>query len=398
MATNIRKASEARMINVSISLGDGYVKQNGEASVYIITYLKGKKIKFNTGISIHLDHWDPGANRIKSTVKGAKDYNLIIANCISRINDIFVRFRLQHVEITPQVLKKEYHNPTRFIDFYTFMESAIKEREGELTVSSMVQHRAVMFKLKEFKPQLSFAEVDADFLKKFNRWMINTRKNSQNTRHNTFKTLKAYFNIAIDKKIITSNPLNKLPFSRETTNPVWLTEAELKGLISLYEQNYVPAAHQRALRHFLFSCFTGLRISDVKNLQITDIIGDTIVLIPYKTKNRNSKTAKIPLTRYAKKLIKDESPHRVRGPVFYMLSEQKTREYLKQAVAVKKINKNISFHSGRHTFATLFLRKTKNIIALQKLLGHSRVTETMIYTHILTEEIEDEMKNAFGCF
>ncbi len=233
-----------------------------------------------------------------------------------------------------------------------------------------------------------FSEIDQDFIKKFNRWLITEKKNSTNTRHNAFKILKAYGNIAVDKKIINENPFRKLPVSRTATDPVWLTEEELTSLVKLYDRHWLPPTLQFVLRHFLFSCFTGLRVSDVKALKAEDIIVDHIVIIPKKLQNNHAKTVRIPLCQYAKKLINDEAPFRIHGQIFNMISEQKTRVYLKDIVKVVKITKNVTFHSGRHTFATLFLKKTHNILALQKLLGHSRIEMTMIYSHILGEEIE----------
>ena len=66
--------------------------------------------------------------------------------------------------------------------------------------------------------------------------------------------------------------------------------------------------------------------------------------------------------------------------------------HLKTIYESINFDKHISFHSARHNFATLFLRNTKNLAVLQKLLGHTNITETMIYAHVLTEDIENEMK------
>lgn len=384
------------MINLTVSLGDGYIKSNGEATVYVIARVQRKKIKFNTGISILPEDWDTESNRIRGSSSQVKDYNLVISSVISRLNEIFVKYRLQNRELTPNLLRKEYKTPTSFTDFHSFMKSAINERKGELTESSIKQHHATLSKLKEYAPVLHFSEIDEEFIKKFNRWMINKKKNSQNTRHNAFKNLKAYMNIAVERKLMESNPLKKLPVNRTNVDPVWLSEDEISSLVTLYKKKFLPPSHQKALRHFLFSCMTGLRISDVKRVQMEDIIGNRLVIIPEKTRNRNAKTVKIPLTGFARQLIKDESPHRVRGNIFEMFSEYRTNVFLKEIMPVAKINKKVSFHTARHSFASYFLKRTKNIKALQELLGHSRLSETMIYSHILAEELDNEMDIAFG--
>ncbi len=91
-------------------------------------------------------------------------------------------------------------------------------------------------------------------------------------------------------------------------------------------------------------------------------------------------------------LINDESPHRLRGHIFNLFADQTINKQLKEIMKVGEINKNVTFHTGRHTFATIFLSKTKNLGALKQLLGHSSINETMIYAHILTEDIEKEMQ------
>lgn len=84
--------------------------------------------------------------------------------------------------------------------------------------------------------------------------------------------------------------------------------------------------------------------------------------------------------------------------LWYIFTEQTMRKRIKEIVKVEKIQKDLSLHTGRHTFATMFLKKTRNIAALQKLLGHTKIEMTMVYAHILTEDIEEEILNAFGDF
>ena len=68
------------------------------------------------------------------------------------------------------------------------------------------------------------------------------------------------------------------------------------------------------------------------------------------------------------------------------------REYIKLVAKVCEIDKDISFHCARHTFATIFLRNTKDLASLQKILGHSNIQETMIYAHTMTEDVQKAMK------
>ena len=77
---------------------------------------------------------------------------------------------------------------------------------------------------------------------------------------------------------------------------------------------------------------------------------------------------------------------RKKGPVFEkLLPDQTMNRYLKEIAAIAGIGKAITHKVGRHTFATLYLRKTKDIAALKEILGHSNISETLIYAHVLEE-------------
>lgn len=385
--------------SIKINMGDGYIKETGESSIYAVVYINRKRVKFNTGVSVDPTFFDSFSGQIMNTHPRYSDFNLLINDVRSRLTEIFIRYRLQHAPLSPGRLRKEFKNRNTSLDFYKFLESTIQERIPELSYSSIKQHNVLLSKLREYRPALTFAEIDQEFLMKFNRWMISVKKNSVNTRYNNFKNLKVYLNIARRQGIITINPMDSYsPVRKVQPERYFLTEDQVRGLKALYEKQVLSANDQRILRHFLFMCFTGLRISDLLAIHMEDVVKDMLVFTAYKTRERKPAATKIPLCRFAMQLIKDECPNRLYGPVFNCFAEQTMRRRIKEIVKVAGIHMDLSLHAGRHTFATLFLKKTKNIAALQKLLGHTKIEQTMVYAHILTEDIENEMQKAFSHF
>jgi integrase len=378
------------MGKLTIYLNENYTKKDGTAAVYIYTYLLKEKIWFKTGVSVDPEKWDPKKNRIKGSTKEIKDDNLIIESCKSRINDIFVRYRLQHKELTPDLLKKEYKTPSTYIDFYDFFTTQIKEQKNVLTENTIRMHESVLKKMKDFKPVLMFSEISVEFVNNYRRYLKITLKNNENTIQKNLAIIKAYLNIAIRKKVINANPFEYISIKRITADRVFLDDAELNKFIELYKKRLLNPGLQKVLRHFLFSCFTGLRLSDLKRIQHQDIINNTLIFAPKKTK---SKIVRIPLTKPALKLIKDENHLRSHGIIFETFADQVMNRHLKTIYESIDFERHISFHSARHTFATIFLRKTKNLAVLQKLLGHTNITETMTYAHVLTEDLTKEMKS-----
>ncbi|MCD6347034.1 MAG: site-specific integrase [Bacteroidales bacterium] len=384
--------AKVKLPRVITSLDTSYTNKDEKHPIYLLVYLQGKRVRFHTGINVSKTEWDDSKKLIIKSHPDAGDYNLIISQARAKISNILVKYRLHDKEVSPSLLKEEYERPSTAFDFIEWLERAIEERRGEVTDTSIRQFRGHMLKLKEYRKTLSFSELNEDFFHGFNRYMKTTLKNHQNTRFNTLKTLRTFINIAKRKGIVEYNPLDRMPTKRVQTDRVFLSEEEFEKLLELYRHQSLPEKYQRTLRQFLFSCFTGLRISDIPRIRMEDIIANTLILIPLKTKNTAAKTIRIPLPAPAIELIKDESPNRLQGPIFNCFSEQKMREFLKDILKVAKIYKNANFHSGRHTFATIFLRRSKNLAALQRLLGHSNINQTMVYAHILTEDIETEMK------
>lgn len=367
-------------------------RKNGECAVYILVHLGYKSLKFNTGVSSHPNDWDLKKLRIKGNSKEVNDDNLVIDECLARMNDIFVRYRLQHAHLTPELLKNEWKNPARRIDFYSFFEEALKERKKELAPGTYRQHNSVMNVMKEFRGRLAFSEIDGDFIMRFQRWMKTKRGSKINTVHTKMKVFRAYLNIAVRKGIIQENPFDRVKIKKAKANRVFLTSEELKTLWDYYNEPKIKSSKQKILRHFLFMCFTGVRISDLKALTPQNIIGDMLVFNASKTKGIKLEVTRVPLNKYAKQLIDHENNTETKW-LFNTISEQKMNTYIKEVVKEAGIDKEVTNHSGRHTFATLWLAKTRDLAQLRVLLGHSNIADTMTYVHVQTSELHKRMKN-----
>lgn len=381
------------MATVKTFINKSYVRSDGACRIYILIELRGKKIKFDTGITSPPEKFDQKNQRIKGSTKQVKDDNLVIRKCMGRVNDIFVRYRLLNRDLTPDLLKNEYKNPARFLDFYKFMQEEIEKRKGDLAPSSLKQHKACLQKMKEFKNELAFSELSIEFIQDFRRFLKIKKKNNQNTIFNNLKNLRTYINIAVNLEIILKNPFDAYKLKKPGNSLVYLSTTELKLLVKYYNNYTLPDNYQKVLRAYLFCCFTGLRISDVIRCSHDWIVGDFLIYTPQKSSNLNNKTIKIPLCNMAKRLIGESGTSS--GTVFLLFAEQTMRDRIKQIVVRAGINKDINWHTSRHTFASVFLETTRDVVTLQQFLGHSRIQDTMIYVHV-TEGVKQERIKEFG--
>ena len=122
----------------------------GQVAVYVMVHVDYKTLKFKTGVSCMASAWDDKTRRIKGNSKEIKDDNLVIEQCLARLNDIAVRYRLQNIHLSAELLKNEWKNPARRIDFYKFFDEAIAERKNDLAHNTVKSHKSAIEIMKIF--------------------------------------------------------------------------------------------------------------------------------------------------------------------------------------------------------------------------------------------------------
>jgi site-specific recombinase XerC len=196
--------------------------------------------------------------------------------------------------------------------------------------------------------------------------------------------LKAALNIAIKEKILTVNPAQDISIDKENTHTENLTIEEIR---KLYES---PCMSDQTKRAFIFSCFTGLRISDIKKLT-WDEIRDNHLL--YKSK-KTKKYEKMKIHSRALKILEEQRVYQKQNNplserVFKLVSDNHTNKHIKKWAIDAGLSKKVTWHVGRHTFATLNLTSGNDIFTTSKLLGHEDVKVTQIYAK-LNDSKKDE--------
>jgi integrase len=216
-----------------------------------------------------------------------------------------------------------------------------------------------MNKLKGYKDDLTFEDVTVDFIREYSVYLKKTLGNRDTTTNKNLTTIKIYVNDAVKRGYMSANPFEDIRIKRQRVVPVdYLTEAELTKLTDLYSEKSLPDNLQKALGFFLFMCFTSLHIGDAKQVKMEHITNSTLTY--YRKKNRNSKPEPIfiPLSKPAKKIIKQEAGFRVKGLLFDgMYPDQRINKFLKRIAEKVGIDKKVSAKTGRHTFATIYLRR-----------------------------------------
>lgn len=234
-----------------------------------------------------------------------------------------------------------------------------------------------------------------DIDKKFCLGFMGYLKNEYKTRTGApLKTtsMVSYINIfntalnaARKKELITHNPFADIDKDEKikgnAPQRAYLTADELKRLIE------TDCPHPVIKQAFLFSCFCGLRVSDVKALKWRNVVTDGNQTRVDITVQKTKKALNIPLPKAAVNYLPDRETANDGQPVFGLPSIDAITKNLKRWAKAANISKNVTFHTARHTFATLLLTKDVNLAFIQKLLGHSRIQTTQIYADIIDNKL-----------
>jgi integrase/recombinase XerD len=365
----------------------------GKSPLYLRTYLNGTYVHIALNIEIEPANWNKDEMRITAG-DGKKEKNLIIKEALGRAADILLRYKVNKQDITKDLFLKEFKNPTVLTDFYEFMRDQILARH-DLADSSKRLQLSIVNKIKAFRDKLLIVELDYNFLQAYNKHLMKLGQKT-NTIHKDMKVIKTYINRAIKLDLVKKNPFNYFKAKLNKTYPTFLTQEEKDNLVELYKNNTLHQTLHNTLRQFLFCCYTGLRVSDLKNITWDQIQDNVLKFQPIKSKNVNAMRLEIQLPIFAQKLLEDQRQHSQTGIIFQELVERRLNIYIKEIAKLLNLKKSLSMHVARHTFATLFLRQCKaanGLLLLQKIMGHSSLRTTEVYLHTIENDIHDAMRD-----
>ena len=376
------KLGRLSIITARVRLSDYRRSTDGKSQIYLDCHLRNKRKRFLIGVWVHPDSWSITTERVKGRSADARDANLIIQQELARLNEIVLKYRFANKPLDLNTLAAEFRQPVKTDLFIDFCRAHLKARKHMLQPGTYRHHRCTLDKWADWNAKLTLPEITHEVLSAFREHLIKSGL-KYNTVVGQIRRINIYINEAIRTGLITSNPLNKfktgsyVPGDRDALNA-----SEVQRLIRLQQSEWLNPNQQLSLRQFLFSCYSGLRISDILNLQADQLVDNVLIIIPKKTKRFN-KIIRVPLPDAAIDLVYSKNPG---SPLFPRLSQQKINDHLKEIARVANIRKRLTFHVARHTFASNFLEAGGHVEVLQQLLGHSNLRETMIYVHINQEQ------------
>lgn len=359
------------------------LNRNGMALVQIEAYLSRKKMYFSTKVYLKPEQWDAKRRMVKNH-PNANGLNRMLYEHIASIEQAELVLWQQGKPMSLGLLKNSIEKPETnnrsFISFYKdeVASSTLKE-------STKLNHLSTLELLQEFKKNVFFSDLTFDFVSSFDNY-LQSKGYHLNTIAKHMKHLKRFINVAINKEYmdIQKYAFRKYKIKTIEGRHTHLSPEELQKLEQVeLEEKFEKL--QKTKDAFLFCCYAGLRYSDFVNLSPANIIEyhkETWLI--YKSVKTGIEV-RIPLYL----LFEGKGIHILQrykndlSSFFNLKDNSNINKDLHMLAKLAKIDKRISFHTARHTNATLLLYNGANITTVQKLLGHKSVKTTQVYANIM---------------
>lgn len=356
-------------------------------------------MKTNIKIVLNTQRPDSKGNypvRIRTTIKGHVSYyptgmmctkgqlvdGVIVGHHLKTLMNVKLRKQISQIETDLLEQSITGENVTRLkkntdLKFSEYAKKKINQWKGSQAKSTIIHKNSYLTKVNTFNPNLKLNSINKDVLIKFEDY-CRDKGNKPNTIWGASKFIKTVLNAAFIDGVISSNRIKGFKGVRYS-DPLRtiLNEDEIKLIEDFADNKLNPLKLRDVASWFVFGCYTGLRFSDMARFK--GFVNDRVLLKTAKTGEVVSIVAtdkiKVAYARIEKSMI----------------SNQKFNDFLKTICASLGIEKRVTAHLSRHSFAVAYLQRGGRIEVLSKILGHGAIKTTSIYAKLSNLTIDAEM-------
>lgn len=391
-------------ISVLFYVKKSKAKNHLQVPVYLRITVNGKRSEFSTGKTVDVSKWSSQMNRLKGYSEEARSTNKYFDILISRILEIERNLVLsgEYFDATDvkNILTGKKETERYLIPIFQEHNNKMEKLIGkEYALATLKNYRTCISHLKHFlwsfykKPDINIKKIEHSFMNDFDFFLRTVAKcnNNSTVKHtkNLGKILKiCYHNNWIEKDLVM---YYKGKFNEVTAN--FLTEEEIKNMCN---KNFVGKGLNLVRDIFIFSCYTGLAYIDIYNLTKDHIsMGIDGNLWIMTNRQKTNTVSNIPLLSVPEEIIRKYENHPIAlqsEKLLPVYTNQKINEYLKTIADNCEINKKLTFHVARHTFATtITLGNNVSMESVSKMLGHKSIKTTQHYAKILDKKVSGDM-------
>lgn len=364
------------------------LNKQGTALVQVEASLNQRKVYFKTNVYLHPEHWDKRTSQIIVHPQ-ADDLNSMLFEFVLYLQGIELALWKRGVPATLSLLKDamKKNRPVN-VTFPVFAKEYVTHSDRRESTKENLYTTITV--LQEFRPGLDFKDITYTFLKDFEVY-LREKGNGINTVAKHLRQLRTLVNEAINQGYIHADayPFRKFKIKQEKGRHEFLTPDELKKLENL-------EVSDRKLRHvldaFLFCCYVGLRFSDFCQLSPANFIKVNGKKWLHFKSIKTGIELRLPLHLLFEGKALSILDRYCITEFASLGSNSEVNKALSAIAGMARIKKHITYQSARHTCATLLIHQGVPITTVQRLLGHTSVKTTEIYSEILSSTIVRDLK------
>lgn len=379
------------------------VNKDGTCSIMIRITVDGEYERINSTLSVDPKIWDAKACKANGRSSKIAEFNKRIEDIRHVLQDHYYDILNRHGYVTAEMVKNAFTGVTAkeesLVPLYlqhledTKKLVGLSKADPTYRKYERMYRRVVEFMKKKYNiTDIPLREIKLSFITDLEFFLRTEYKYSQNTTYKCMKFFKQVINKGIRAGLIFVDPFNGYKISCERVDRGFLTEDELTKMMS---KEFGSKRLEQVRDIFIFACFTGLAYIDLANLRVDNIqkmFDGRLWIVTHRQKTNTKVT--VPLLPPALKILKKYEGKYLDGQLLPIITNQKLNCYLKEIADICGIEKNLTFHLARHTFATtMTLGKGVPIESVSKMLGHTNIQTTQIYARITNEKISRDMEN-----
>ena len=378
---------------------------DGLFPIYVRLTVDGKRLEYSTKKFIDQSKWSSESSRMKGNSEEARSINRLLDFTRNRINEIQFEILKEGKPLTIEefknILQGTKERTRTLIPIFQDHNSKIKALIGkEYAPGTLERYETSLRHTKEFLlwkynvSDIDITKIDHAFVTDYEFYLRTVRNCANNTAVKYIKNFNKIIKLCLANHWLDKNPFANYKSKVKEVERVYLSEEELHDIVN---KNFGTERLSLVRDIFIFSCFTGLAYIDVKNLTKSHIsIGIDGGKWIFTHRQKTESASKIPILPVTQMIIDKYENHPLsvnQNKLLPILSNQKMNAYLKEIAGVCNIDKELTFHIARHTFATtVTLTNGVPIESVSKMLGHKNLRTTQHYAKVLDKKVSEDMK------
>ncbi|RTY79650.1 site-specific integrase [Flavobacterium sp. LS1P28] len=391
-------------IKILFLIAKSRLNQSGKCSIRCrITYSQ-ERYEFATGFFINPNHWFSKLQQAKPPNEENTFVNAQLSLIKSKINQAFLYLQVNSPDFTIDKLMSQYKGvpfkkEVGLIEVYKLYLVRIKKLVNiEIKLVTYKKYEESLTHLNDFvkwkfkSSDIKLKDIHSNFITEYEYYLKTEKRLQLSTLNKAIQRFRKVLTFAISQNYLAKDPFMLYKAKREKKEVVYLDNIELQKL----ENHFFEIKRVQQIKDlFIFCCYTGLGFTEMANLKKSDIIKgfDGVLWLDIR-RNKTQKCYRVPLLQQARNII-EIYQNESREDVFPRLSNPKFNAYLKEVASIVGIEKNLTHHIARKTFAsTVLLYNDVPMEIVSELLGHSNMVITQeSYGKVVQKKVSEAMAN-----